>query len=79
MISSNSVKALNYAELGYTDMGDSFEEMKDRAADKRFNFPYLYDGEQQKTALNYGPVATPHCFVFDKDRILRYTGRIDGS
>ena len=79
MISPNSVKALNYSELGYTDMGDSFEEMKLRAAEKGFNFPYLFDGEEQKTALSYGPVATPHCFVFDKERLLQYTGRIDGS
>src|SRR5450759_3433682 len=79
MISPNSIKALNYSELGYTDMGDSYEEMKLRAADKRFTFPYLYDGDEQKTALSYGPVATPHCFVFDRNRILRYAGRIDGS
>jgi thiol-disulfide isomerase/thioredoxin len=79
MISPNSVKALNYSELGYTDMGDSFEEMKLRAADKEFVFPYLYDGDEQKAALAYGPVATPHCFVFDSNRILRYSGRIDGA
>ena len=79
MISPNSVRALNYSELGYSDMGDSFEEMKQRAADRNFNFPYLYDGDDQKTALSYGPVATPHCFVFDKNRLLRYVGRIDAS
>lgn len=79
MISPNSVEALNYSELGYSDMGDSFEEMKLRAADKKFPFPYLYDGGDQKTALAYGPTATPHCFVFDKNRILKYTGRVDGS
>ena len=79
MISPNSVKALNYSELGYSDMGDSYEEMKLRAAEKKFAFPYLFDGDDQKTALSYGPVATPHCFVFDKNRILRYNGRIDGS
>ncbi|TFH50046.1 MAG: redoxin domain-containing protein [Bacteroidia bacterium] len=79
MISPNSVAALNYAELGYSDMGDSFEEMKQRARDKAFPFPYLYDGDYQKTALAYGPVATPHCFVLDGERIVRYTGRIDGS
>ncbi len=79
MISPNNTDALNYSELGYTDMGDSFEEMKQRAADKKFPFPYLYDGDEQKTALAYGPIATPHCFVFDRDRILRYTGRVDGS
>jgi len=79
MISPNSVKALSYAELGYSDMGDSFEEMKQRAADKKFPFPYLYDGDRQEAALAYGPVATPHCFVFDSKRILRYAGRIDAS
>jgi thiol-disulfide isomerase/thioredoxin len=79
MISPNSVKALNYSEMGYTDLGDSFEDMKQRASDKKFPFPYLYDGDEQKTALAYGPVATPHCFVFDKERILRYAGRVDGS
>jgi peroxiredoxin len=79
VISPNSVKALNLAELGYTDMGDSYEEMKLRAADKGFSFPYLFDGEEQKTALAYGPVATPHCFVFNKNRILCYCGRVDGS
>ncbi len=79
MISPNSGKALNYSELGYSDMGDSYEDMKLRAADKKFPFPYLYDGDDQKCALAYGPVATPHCFVFDRNRILRYAGRVDGS
>jgi len=79
MISSSSVNALNYSELGYTDMGDSYEEMKVRAANKGFPFPYLYDGDEQKAALAYGPSATPHCFVFDRNRILCYAGRIDGS
>ncbi len=78
MISSNSPKALNLAEMGYTDLGDSFTDMKIRAKDKGFPFPYLYDGDEQKTALAYGPTATPHCFVFDSDRRLRYCGRVDG-
>jgi peroxiredoxin len=79
VISPNSTAALNYSELGYTDMGDSFEEMKLRAKDKGYTFPYLYDGDNQKCALAYGPVATPHCFVFDRNRILQYVGRVDGS
>lgn len=79
MISPNSVKALNYSELGYSDIGDSYEEMKTRASDKGFKFPYLYDGDDQKCALAYGPSATPHSFVFNRNRILCYTGRIDGS
>jgi peroxiredoxin len=79
MISPNAPKALNYSELGYTDLGDSFAEMKLRAKEKGFTFPYLYDGDEQKCALAYGPVATPHCFVFDRNRVLRYSGRVDAS
>jgi peroxiredoxin len=79
IISPNSNKALNYSELGYSDMGDSYEEMKQRASDKKFPFPYLYDGDEQKCALAYGPSVTPHCFVFDKNSILQYAGRVDGS
>lgn len=64
-------------ELGYTDMGDTFEEMQKRAVEKRFNFPYLYDGATQAMAKAYGPATTPHVFVFDKERKLRFQGRID--
>jgi len=79
MISPNSPKAVSLSELGYTDLGDTYEEMKIRAGERGFRFPYLYDGDEQKAALAYGPVATPHCFVFDKNRILRYAGRVDSS
>jgi thiol-disulfide isomerase/thioredoxin len=60
-------------------LGDSFEEMKIRAEDKDFNFPYLYDGDTQEASIKYGPVATPHVFVFNKHRRLKYTGRLDNS
>ncbi len=76
-IMPNDPSSINLDELGYTDMGDSFEEMKVRAKEKKFNFPYLYDGANEKVSLAYGPIATPHVFIFDKDRILRYSGRID--
>jgi peroxiredoxin len=76
-IMPNNPQSISLDELGYTDMGDSFEEMKRRAAEKHFNFPYLYDGETEETAKKYGPIATPHVFVFDKDRKLRYSGRVD--
>lgn len=79
VISSNSSKSLNLWEQGWSDLGDSFDEMKIRAKDKDFKFPYLYDGDDQKTAIAYGPVATPHAFVFDKQRKLRYAGCIDES
>lgn len=76
-ISPNSDEGLSLSEMGYTDVGDSFEDMQYRAKDKDFNFPYLYDGETQKASRLYGPVATPHVFIFDKDRKLSYQGRID--
>lgn len=76
-ISPNSDAAVRFDELGYSDLNDSFAEMKIRHKDKGFNFPYLYDGETQEVAEQYGPVVTPHAFVFDEQRILRYVGRID--
>ena len=76
-ISSNYPGAVCLEELGYSDLGDSFEDMKIRASDKAYNFPYLYDGEEQATALAYGALATPHVFIFDRERKLRYSGRID--
>lgn len=79
VISSNSIKSLNLWEQGWSDLDDSYEAMKIRAKDKNFKFPYLYDGDDQKTAIAYGPVATPHAFVFDKDRKLQYAGCIDES
>lgn len=78
-ISPNDPKAVRLDELGYSDMSDSLAEMKIRAKDKKFNFPYLYDGDIQKVSRAYGPVTTPHVFIFDKERKLRYVGRIDDS
>ena len=76
-INPNNPNSLRLDELGYSDVGDSFEDMKVRAKNRKFNFPYLYDGETEVTSNKYGPVATPHIFIFDKDRKLRYNGRID--
>jgi len=76
-ISPNDPKAIRLDELGYTDLSDTFEEMKIRAKDKEYNFPYLYDGGTSAVAMKYGPQATPHVFIFDEKRALRYTGRID--
>jgi peroxiredoxin len=78
-INPNNPASLRYDELGWSDVGDSFEDMKERAKDRHFNFPYLYDGEKQVTANKYGPVSTPHVFIFDENRILRYNGRIDDT
>jgi len=78
-ISPNDPLAVRLDELGYSDLGDSFQDLKIRAKDRGFRFPYLYDGENQKVSRAYGPVATPHAFVFDRQRKLRFEGRIDNS
>jgi thiol-disulfide isomerase/thioredoxin len=78
-IEPNNPEAVELGEMGYTDVGDSFEDMKIRAEYRRFTFPYLYDGEDQKIATAYGPSATPHLFIFDADRKLRYEGRVDNN
>ncbi|HYG18741.1 MAG TPA: redoxin domain-containing protein, partial [Ohtaekwangia sp.] len=76
-ISPNDPLSVRLDEMGYTDVGDTFEDMKLRAEDQQFNFPYLYDGETSAASIKYGPQATPHVFIFDEQRTLRYSGRID--
>jgi peroxiredoxin len=78
-IMPNDPKSVRLDELGWTDLSDSFDEMKIRAKDLQFNFPFLYDGDTEMVARAYGPVATPHLFIFDEARKLRYVGRIDDS
>jgi len=78
-ISPNDPNSVRLDELGYSDVSDTFEEMRLRAEEKDFNFPYLYDGDRQIVSRKYGPTATPHIFVFDGTRRLRYRGRIDDS
>jgi peroxiredoxin len=63
-------------ESKYPD--DSFAKMKDRARDKKFNFPYLRD-ETQNVARAYGAERTPEVFLFDRNSILQYHGTIDDN
>jgi peroxiredoxin len=78
-INPNNPDGLSIDELGYSKYNDGFEDMKKYAADRGFDFPYLYDGETQATAKAYGCLATPHVFIFDADRKLQYKGRFDDS
>lgn len=78
-ISPNAPGAVRINELAYSVYGDSLEDMKKHARDQGFNFPYLYDGETQSVSRAYGVTATPHMFIFDHNRVLRYVGRIDDS
>ena len=67
----NPNNAENYPE-------DSFENMKVRAEEKDFPFPYLFD-ETQEVAKAYDAACTPDIFVFDRERKLRYNGRLDDN
>jgi peroxiredoxin len=78
-VNPNDPLAVRLDELGYSDLGDSFEDMQVRAKDKKFPFAYLNDGDTQRAAKAYGVLATPHVFIFDQDRKLRYAGRFDDA
>jgi peroxiredoxin len=66
-ICSNDAKA--YPE-------DSLAKMKEFAKAHDLPFPYLHD-ESQVIARSYGAVCTPDFFGYDKDRRLKYRGRLD--
>jgi peroxiredoxin len=78
-INPNHPDAVRIDELGYSKYNDSYEEMQLYAKEQGFTFPYLYDGDQQAAAKAYGCLATPHVFLLDRQRKLRYMGRFDDS
>ena len=57
---------------------DSFDKMKVRAKEKGFNFLYLFD-DGQKVYPQYGATKTPHAFLLDENRIVKYIGAIDDN
>jgi len=71
VIAINSNDDVNYPD-------DSFENMKKRAAEKKFNFHYLRD-EEQSIARAYNATHTPEIFLFDKGRKLVFHGKIDDN
>jgi len=70
-VAINSNAASTYAD-------DGFEGMQARAQERGFQFPFLHD-ESQQVALAYGALRTPHYYVFDTERKLRYTGLMDDN
>jgi peroxiredoxin len=78
-IQGNDPQAIRIDELDSSDVSDTLPEMKIRVQYKHLTYPYLYDGDTQKVTRAYGPQATPHVFIFDQERHLRYEGRIDNS
>ena len=72
-----AVVAINSNEdVNYPD--DSFENMKKRSGEQKFNFPYLRD-EDQSVARAYDATHTPEIFLFDKNRKLAFHGKIDDN
>lgn len=78
-ISGNDPLALEPWEVGWSVHGDSFPEMKLHAKDFGWTFPYLYDGDTQVTTRAYGAQATPHVFLLDAERKIRYQGAFDNG
>lgn len=78
-VNGNNPGSLTPDELGYSPYNDSFEEMTPFAKDYGWTFPYLYDGETQTFTTACGAQSTPHVFVFDSERKLQYTGRMDDA
>jgi thiol-disulfide isomerase/thioredoxin len=78
-VNPDSTKTVRLDEMGYTDVDDSPAGMKARATFRKLPYPYLYDGDGQTTAAAFGVETTPEIFVFDRERTLRYHGRIDDN
>lgn len=57
---------------------DSFDNMIVRAKEKDFKFAYLID-EDQKVFPQYGATKTPHVFLLDNKRVVKYIGAIDDN
>ena len=74
---SAQLLALN-SNNSYLSPADTFAEMVLRVKEKGFNFPYVKD-ENRAVAKAYGALCTPHVFLLDEERRLRYKGRIDDS
>lgn len=78
-INPNHSSGLRPDEFGHSIYDETFEDSRRYAEDLGWEFPFLYDGEKQLAARAYGCLATPHVFIFDRDRKLRYKGRFDDS
>ncbi len=78
-ISPDSPDAVPIDQMAYTDVGDRLEDMKDTAAYRHIDWPYLYDGDKQNVATELGATVTPEIFIFDQSRKLQYRGRIDDN
>lgn len=71
-----------YAKKGFPviaiNTSDSQKDIKERAREKSYPFPYLYD-ETQEISKSYGATKTPHVYILDKERKVAYIGAIDNN
>ena len=79
-INPNHADAVRLDELAYSDLSRHLSrKCRNARKQEKFNFVWLDDGPKQELSHKMGPVATPHVFIFDKARKLRFEGRIDDS
>ena len=78
-INSDRADAIPLSELAYSDVGDSLADMKARAAYRRIEYPYLYDGDTQSVAAKFRRRNPSARLRLRRDRTLRYQGRIDDN
>ena len=76
-INPNKPASMQPADLGYSDVGETLDDMKARAAHRGLTYPFLSDAASQSVAKQFLVTTTPHVFVFDEARSLRYDGRLD--
>ena len=79
-INPNRPAALQLADLGYTDVGESLERHEGaRRAPPPRRIRTCRTARRRRSTRQFGVVATPQIFVFDQARTLRYQGRIDDN
>ncbi len=77
-INPSAPAALRPSDLSFSDVGDTLDDMKARAAAGHLDYPYLSD-ETQALSRQFRVATTPHIFVFDQSRTLQYDGRLDDA
>ena len=81
-LANNYSSNVNFVLINSNDAdnypADSPEKMAEQAKKKNYPFPYLFD-ETQDIAKSYRAVCTPDIFLYDKDRKLKYRGRLDDN
>ena len=78
-INPNHPDSVRLDELAYSDLSDSFDEMQGTRQAGEVQLRLAGRRPEAGARPPIGPVATPHVFIFDKARKLRFEGRIDDS